>query len=81
MIDPAGRTVTKNGQPIELTFKEFELLKLLVSRRGTVLTRDEILAAVWNYDFAGETRTVDMRQIPAPKAGGRLYYHRAVGWL
>lgn len=59
-IDPAGRTVTKDGAPVELTFKEFELLKLLVSRRGTVLTRDEILAAVWNYDFAGETRTVDM---------------------
>ena len=36
------------------------LLCLLVRRRGTVLTRDEILAAVWNYDFTGETRTVDM---------------------
>ena len=60
VIDPAGRTVTRDGEPIVLTFKEFELLKLLVLRRGTVLTRDEILSAVWDYDFAGETRTVDM---------------------
>lgn len=60
VIDPAGRTVTRGDESIPLTFKEFELLRLLVSRRGTVLTRDEILSAVWNYDFVGETRTVDM---------------------
>ena len=60
VIDPAGRTVTRGGEDIALTYKEFELLCLLVRRRGTVLTRDEILAAVWNYDFTGETRTVDM---------------------
>lgn len=60
VIDPAGRTVTQGDKPIVLTFKEFELLRLLASRRGTVLTRDEILSTVWNYDFMGETRTVDM---------------------
>lgn len=60
VIDPAGRTVRRGGEEIPLTYKEFELLRLLVSRRGTVLTRDEILAAVWDYDFVGETRTVDM---------------------
>ena len=60
VIDPAGRTVTRGGEGIALTYKEFELLCLLVRRRGTVLTRDEILSAVWDYDFAGETRTVDM---------------------
>lgn len=60
VIDPAGRTVTRGEESIPLTFKEFELLRLLVSRRGTVLTRDEILSAVWDYDFVGETRTVDM---------------------
>ena len=59
-IDPAAREVRKNGVPVELTYKEFELLRLLCSRRGTVLTRDDILHAVWDYDFAGETRTVDM---------------------
>ena len=60
VIDPAGRTVTRGGENIALTYKEFELLRLLVRRRGTVLTRDEILSAVWDYDFTGETRTVDM---------------------
>ena len=60
VIDPAGRTVRRGEEEISLTYKEFELLRLLVSRRGTVLTRDEILAAVWDYNFVGETRTVDM---------------------
>ena len=59
-IDPAAREVRKAGVPVELTYKEFELLKLLASRRGMVLSRDDILQAVWDYDFAGETRTVDM---------------------
>ena len=59
-IDPAAREVRKNGVPVELTYKEFELLRLLCARRGTVLTRDDILQAVWDYNFAGETRTVDM---------------------
>ena len=59
-IDPAAREVRKGGRPVELTFKEFELLKLLCTRRGVALTRDEILQAVWDYDYTGETRTVDM---------------------
>ena len=59
-IDPAAREVRRGGEPVELTYKEFELLRLLVSRRGTVLTRDEILTNVWGYEFSGETRTVDM---------------------
>ena len=59
-IDPAAREVRRDGIPVELTSKDFELLKLLCENRGTVLTRDDILHAVWDYDFAGETRTVDM---------------------
>ena len=59
-IDPAAREVRKNGVPVELTYKEFELLRLLCAHRGMVLTRDDILQAVWDYDFAGETWTVDM---------------------
>lgn len=59
-IDPAAREVRRGGVPVELTYKEFELLRLLVSRRGTVLTRDEIMTHVWGYEFAGESRTVDM---------------------
>lgn len=82
VIDPAGRTVTRNGEPIELTFKEFELLKLLVLRRGTVLTRDEILSAVWNYDFAGETRTVDMhiKSLRRKLGEGYITTVRSVGY-
>ena len=59
-IDPAAREVRRGGRPVELTFKEFELLRLLCSRRGVALTRDEILQSVWDYDYTGETRTVDM---------------------
>ena len=59
-IDPAARVVRKGGAAVELTFKEFELLKLLASHRGVALTRDEILQSVWDYDYTGETRTVDM---------------------
>lgn len=82
IIDPAGRTVTRDGAPVELTFKEFELLRLLVSRRGTVLTRDEILTAVWNYDFIGETRTVDMhiKSLRQKLGDGYITTVRSVGY-
>lgn len=59
-LDPDAHEVRRGGQTVELTLKEFELLRLLLSRRGTVLTRDDILAHVWGYHYAGETRTVDM---------------------
>ena len=82
VIDPAGRTVTRNGEPIALTFKEFELLKLLVCRRGTVLTRDEILSSVWDYDFVGETRTVDMhiKSLRQKLGEGYITTVRSVGY-
>lgn len=59
-VDRTAREVYRNGEKIELTYKEFELLCLLVSRKGAVLSRDEILASIWGYEFVGETRTVDM---------------------
>ena len=59
-IDTAAREVRLDGVPVELTYKEFELLRLLATRQGTVLSREEILHTVWDYDFTGETRTVDM---------------------
>lgn len=49
-----------NGQALELTPKEFELLVYLAKHKGRVLTRDQLLSAVWNYDFAGDTRIVDV---------------------
>ena len=54
------RTVTANGNRVNLTFKEFELLKLFLSHPKMVFTRDQLLANVWNIDYAGETRTVDV---------------------
>ena len=59
-LDPAAHVVRKDGEAVELTHKEFELLKLLLTHRGEVMTRDEILRLVWGYDYLGETRTVDM---------------------
>lgn len=52
--------VTVNDQPVELTFKEFELLKFLLQNKGTVVTRSRLMDTVWGFAFAGETRTVDM---------------------
>ncbi|WML40809.1 response regulator transcription factor [Neobacillus sp. OS1-2] len=49
-----------NDQHLELTLKEFELLLYLAQNKGRVLTRDQLLSAVWNYDFAGDTRIVDV---------------------
>lgn len=48
------------GDLLELTLKEFELLFFLAQNKGRVLTRDQLLSAVWNYDFAGDTRIVDV---------------------
>lgn len=60
LIDTVRHTVIKDGRTIELTRKEFDLLCLLVQGEGQVITRKEILAKIWGYDYAGETRTVDV---------------------
>ena len=52
--------VTKNGQEIELTLKEFQILKLLIENKGNVLTRTFLLDKIWGYDYYGETRTRDV---------------------
>ena len=82
VIDPAGRTVKRDGAEITLTFKEFELLCLLVKRKGTVLSRDEILSAVWDFDFVGETRTVDMhiKSLRQKLGEGYITTVRSVGY-
>ena len=59
-IDLAGRRVYCRGQEWELQPKQFDLLTYLVRNRGTVLTRDQLLHNVWGYDYAGDTRTVDV---------------------
>ena len=59
-LSPLGRTVTANGVPVTLTYKEFELLYYLYKNRGRALTREEIMNDVWSFDYEGESRTVDM---------------------
>jgi two-component system, OmpR family, alkaline phosphatase synthesis response regulator PhoP len=52
--------VTKSGVKMELTLKEFELLRLLITNKGRVLTREFLLDKIWGYEYYGETRTVDV---------------------
>lgn len=52
--------VKVNGQEVQLTYKEFELLRYLLEGHGEVLSRSELLSSIWGYDFDGETRTVDV---------------------
>jgi len=59
-VDLAGHRVLRDGQEIQLKPKVFELLAFLVRHPGQVLTRDQLLESVWGYDYAGETRTVDV---------------------
>jgi len=59
VIDTPGMTVTADGEPVELTAKEYALLLYLVSNRGIVLSRDKILNEVWGYDSMVVDRTVD----------------------
>jgi two-component system alkaline phosphatase synthesis response regulator PhoP len=59
-LDEAKRSVTAGGENVELTYKEYELLKLLLSHPGLVYTRQQILEKIWGIDFKMDTRTVDM---------------------
>lgn len=59
-IDIEKHIVTMNGEEIELTLKEFELLKILAENRGKVLSRNFLLDEIWGYEYFGETRTVDV---------------------
>ena len=59
-LNTGEHTVFANGEKVNLTYKEFEILKLFLQNPGTVLTRDRLFAEVWGSDFVGETRTVDM---------------------
>ena len=58
-IDTEGRTVTVDGKNIELSLREYELLKYLLDNENVALSRDKILNNVWNYDYYGDSRTID----------------------
>ena len=59
-INLSRRTVSVDDEPVELSYKEFELLYLLAKNRGIVFTRNQLLEKIWGYDYIGETRTVDV---------------------
>ena len=58
-IDKEGRTVKVEGKTIELSLREYELLVYLIENENIALSRDKILNNVWNYDYYGDSRTID----------------------
>ena len=84
VLNPREHTVTVDGERVQLTYKEYELLKLFLSNPGVAFTRDQLLERVWDSDYLGQTRTVDMhirtlRQKLAPYAD-RIETVRNVGY-
>ena len=59
VIDKAAHMATVDGKPMELSFKEFELLTYFLENQGIALSREKILNSVWNYDYFGDARTID----------------------
>ena len=83
-IDNEKHKVSVQGQPCELTYKEFELLKLMLQNVGIVLSRDVIMERVWGVDFEGESRTLDMHiktlRQKLGESGKRIKTVRNVGY-
>ena len=59
VLDKTAHTVTIDGKPVELSFKEFELLTYFMENQSVALSREKILNNVWNYDYFGDARTID----------------------
>ena len=59
VLDKSAHQVTVDGEPVELSFKEFELLTYFMENNGIALSREKILNHVWNYDYFGDARTID----------------------
>lgn len=59
VVDKAAHTVMSDGSPVDLSFKEFELLTYFIENQGIGLSREKILNNVWNYDYFGDARTID----------------------
>ena len=85
LIDDDKHSLTVNGNPCELTYKEYELLKYLIKNKGIVVSRDKLLSKVWGFEYEGETRTVDahvktLRQ-KLGEAGSCIKTVRNVGYM
>ena len=83
-INPSSRGVTSDGEPVTLTYKEFELLHALVKNAGTVVAREDLIRGIWGYDYFGDSRTVDIhiKNIRAKlgKNGNCIVSVRGVGY-
>lgn len=84
-VDSESHRVTVQGKPVELTYKEFELLRFLILNHGKAVTREQIMENVWETEYGGETRTVDahiktLRQ-KLDGAGGYIKTVRNVGYI
>ena len=84
-MDDEKHAVYVNDKPCELTFKEYELLKMFLDNVGIVLTRESIMNRIWGTDYSGETRTVDMHiktlRQKLGEAGNRIKTIRNVGYM
>ena len=79
MVDPSRHLVQVDGENVSLTLKEFQVLCLLLEHRDTVFTRDQLLNAIWGYDFDGASRTVDVHiRTLRQKLGGSGEYIETV---
>lgn len=78
-IDKAAHQVTIDGEPVELSYKEFELLTYFVENQGIALSREKILNHVWNYDYFGDARTIDthVKKLRS-KMGGKGEYIKTI---
>ena len=78
-IDKAAHMATIDGQPMELSFKEFELLTYFMENQGIALSREKILNNVWNYDYFGDARTIDthVKKLRS-KMGGKGDYIKTI---
>ena len=74
VIDKAAHQASVDGEPMELSFKEFELLTYFLENQGIALSREKILNSVWNYDYFGDARTIDthVKKLRS-KMEGRIY--------
>jgi DNA-binding response OmpR family regulator len=82
VLDPAARTVTVDDAPVELSTREFELARELMSHAGQTLSRDQLLDRVWGYEVTGSSNVVDVyiRYLRAKLGTGRIVTVRGIGY-
>ena len=81
-LDPAGRTASRGGSPVDLTRTEFDVLELLLAHPGRVFTRDELLSLVWHYEFASDPKIVNIHVMNIRKklGAGLVATVRGIGY-